>query len=217
MKIELNSQVDKYLIDGCMRCKYGGTPQCKVNNWKLELETLRQIVLETGLKEEIKWGVPVYTHKGKNVITVAALKNSATIGFFKGVLLPDSHKVFIQQGNKQSDRIIKFTDPEEIRKKKDVLKSYIQEAIEVEERGEKVFFSKNPEPIPEELLEVFENDSLYKESFYALTPGRQRAYIITFSQPKQSKSRLGRIEKYRQQILAGIGLNDKYSGVRKKE
>lgn len=217
MNLELNSQVDKYLIDGCMRCKYGATPQCKVNTWKLELEMLRQIVLETGLKEEIKWGVPVYTHNAKNIITVAALKHSATLGFFKGVLLADSHNIFIQQGNKQSDRIIKFTNPDEIQKLKDVLKSYIQEAIEIEARGEKVLFKKNPEPIPEELLEVFENDTLYKEAFYALTPGRQRAYIITFSQPKQSKSRLGRIEKYREQILAGIGLNDKYSGGRKQE
>ncbi len=83
MKIQLNLLVDNYLIDGCMRCKFGGTSQCKVNNWKEELELLRQIVLETGLKEEIKWGVPVYTNKGKNIVTIAALKESATIGFFK--------------------------------------------------------------------------------------------------------------------------------------
>lgn len=110
----MNPKVDQYLIDGYMRCKYGGTPQCKVNNWREELEMLRQIVLETGLIEEIKWGVPVYTHKGKNIVTVGALNESANIGFFKGVLLTDKHKILLQQGNMQSDRIVQFTNNDEI-------------------------------------------------------------------------------------------------------
>lgn len=211
MKIELNPGVDKYLIDGCMRCKYGGTPLCKVNNWKEELEVIRQIVLDTGLQEEIKWGAPVYTHQGKNIVSVAALKESANIGFFKGALLSDNHKILIQQGNLQSDRIIKFTGTEEIKKLENILKSYISEAIAIEESGQKVIFQKNPEPVPEELLQVFEQDPMFKKAFYALTPGRQRGYIIYFSQPKIAQTRIGRIEKYRQQILNGIGINDKYS------
>lgn len=209
MQIQLNPLVDRYLIDGCMRCKYGGTPQCKVHNWRKELETIRQIVLETHLKEEIKWGVPIYTHNGKNVVSVAALKEYAVIGFFKGVLLSDSHKILMQQGNLQSDRIIKFTNVEHIEKLKDVLKSYILEAIAIEDRGTKVELKKNPEAIPDELLTLFDNDASFKKAFYALTPGRQRGYIIHFSQPKQSTTRIGRIEKYRQQILNGVGLNDK--------
>ena len=207
----MNPQVDKYLIDGCMRCKYGGTPQCKVHNWREELEMLRQIVLETGLTEEIKWGAPVYTHKGKNIVSVGALKVSANIGFFKGVLLTDKHKILQQQGNLQSDRIIKFTNVKDIEKVKDVLKEYVLEAIEIEESGKKVEFKKNPEPIPNELLEAFEQDPAFKKAFYALTAGRQRGYIIHFSQPKQSQTRIGRIEKYKEQIFNGIGLNDKYS------
>ena len=207
----MNPQVDKYLIDGCMRCKYGGTPQCKVHNWREELEMLRQIVLETGLTEEIKWGAPVYTHKGKNIVSVVALKESANIGFFKGVLLTDKHKILQQQGNLQSDRIIKFTNVKDIEKVKDVLKEYVLEAIEIEESGKKVEFKKNPEPIPNELLEAFEQDPAFKKAFYALTAGRQRGYIIHFSQPKQSQTRIGRIEKYKEQIFNGIGLNDKYS------
>ena len=206
----MNPQVDKYLIDGCMRCKYGGTPQCKVRKWVEELESLRQIVLETGLKEEIKWGVPVYTHKGKNIVTVNALKESSNIGFFKGVLLSDQQKMLQQQGNLQSDRIIKFTNVNDIEKVKDVLKAYVLEAIAIEESGKKVEFKKNPEPIPDELLEAFEQDSVFKKAFYDLTPGRQRGYIIHFSQPKQSQTRMGRIEKYKEQIFNGIGLNDKY-------
>ncbi|MBP7642716.1 MAG: DUF1801 domain-containing protein [Saprospiraceae bacterium] len=210
MKFTLNPLVDKYLVDGCMRCKYGGTPQCKVNFWREELETLRQIVLETGLIEEIKWGVPVYTHNGKNILSVAALKDHATIGFFKGVLLKDEHKILQQQGNLQSDRMIPFTNVNDIEALKDVLTSYIKEAIAIEESGKKVVFKQNPEPIPEELIQVFEEDLVYKEAFFALTTGRQRGYIIYFSQPKQSPTRLGRIAKYRQQILDGVGLNDKY-------
>ncbi len=207
----MNPSVDKYLVDGCMRCKYGGTPQCKVRNWVEELELLRQIVLETELTEEIKWGVPVYTHNGKNVVTINALKESANIGFFKGVLLTDKHKILQQQGNLQSDRIIKFTNSADIEKRKETLKVYVLEAIEVEKSGKKVEYIKNPEPIPDELLEVFEQDPEFKQAFYDLTLGRQRGYIIHFSQPKQSQTRFGRIEKYKEQIFNGIGLNDKYS------
>lgn len=210
MKITLNPQVDKYLVDGCMRCEFGGTPQCKVNNWREELETLRQIVLETGLKEEIKWSVPVYTHNRKNVVSVVALKEHATIGFFKGVLLNDKHKILTQQGNLQSERIIKFTNVKEINKLKDVLKSYIFEAIAIEESGKKVVFEKNPEPIPDELLQAFESEPEFKKAFYNLSSGRQRGYIIYFSQPKQSQTRANRIEKYKQLIFNGVGMNDKY-------
>jgi uncharacterized protein YdeI (YjbR/CyaY-like superfamily) len=211
MKSEFNPQIDKYLIDGCMRCKFGGTPQCKVNNWRKELELLRQIVLETGLTEDIKWGVPVYTHKGKNIVSVGALKESANISFFKGVLLSDKHKILQQQGTLQSNRIIKFTNVNDIGKVSDKLKLYILEAIEIEESGKKVEFKKNPEPIPEELSLAFENDPVFKKAFYALTPGRQRGYIIHFSQPRQAQTRISRIEKYKEQIFNGIGLNDKYS------
>ena len=210
MKFNLNPLVDKYLIDGCMRCKFGGTPQCKVRNWTEELETLRQIVLETGLKEEIKWGVPVYTRNGKNIVIIGALKESATIGFFKGVLLSDIHKILVQQGTLQSDRIIKFTNTDDINNIKDVLKEYILEAIHIEKQGLKVEFKKNPESLPNELLQIFENNPSFRKAFYALTLSRQRGYIIHFSQPKQAQTRFSRIEKSMQNILMGIGLNDKY-------
>jgi uncharacterized protein YdeI (YjbR/CyaY-like superfamily) len=207
----MNPKVDKYLADGCMRCKFGGTPQCKVLNWVEELESLRQIVLETGLTEEIKWGVPVYTYNGKNVVTINALKESANIGFFKGVLLTDKYKILQQQGNLQSDRIVKFTNSADIENVKDALKEYILEAIAVEESGKKVEFRKNPEPVPDELTQAFEADPAFKKAFYSLTPGRQRGYLIYFSQPRQAQSRIGRIEKYKEQIFNGTGLNDKYN------
>ena len=213
MKVELNPQVDKYLIDGCMRCKYGATPLCKVNKWMEELETLRQIVLECGLTEEVKWGVPCYTLEDKNIVVVSAFKEYACLSFFKGILLKDPQHILNQHGeSSQSARLIKFTNTLQIIQLKEVLKAYIQEAVEIEKSGQKVVFKKNPEPIPGELLQVFEEDPVLKNAFYSLTPGRQRGYIIYFSQPKQSQTRLGRIEKYKEQIINGVGLHDKYSG-----
>ncbi len=139
------------------------------------------------------------------------IKGICQYWFFKGVLLNDTHKTLTQQGNLQSDRNIKFINADDIKKLKSVIKSYILEAIAIEESGKKVEFKKNPEPIPDELLQVFEDDLAFKKAFYGLTPGRQRGDIIHFSQPKQSKTRMGRNEKYKQQIFNGVGLNDKYS------
>jgi len=210
----LNPLVDKYLIDGCMRCKYGATPQCKVIPFREELALLREIVLACGLTEELKWGAPVYTHAGKNVIAVNALKHSANLGFFKGVLLSDSHKLLQQQGNLQSDRLIKFTHKSDIEKLIPVLKSYILEAVELEKKGEKFVFAKNPEPIPDELLEEFNADLAFKQAFESLSLGRQRGYIIQFSKAKQSATRKAQIAKYKDHILQGIGIHDHYKAKR---
>ena len=211
MKIDLNPQVDKYLVDGCMRCHYGGTPQCKVNSWREELETLRQIVLECGLTEEIKWGVPCYTLDGKNVLIVSAFKEYASLSFFKGVLLKDPHKILSQHGeSSQSVRLVKFTSTADIVRQQDILKEYVQEAMELEESGAKVEFKKNPEPMPAELLQQFSEYPGLEKAFYALTPGRQRGYILYFSQPKKAETRLSRIEACKDNIFKGIGLHDQY-------
>jgi uncharacterized protein YdeI (YjbR/CyaY-like superfamily) len=203
--------VDQYLLDGCMRCQYGGTPQCKVHNWKEELVMLRHIVLECGLEEEIKWGVPCYTLDGKNVVVVSAFKDYASLSFFKGVLLQDTEKLLSAHGeSSQSARLIKFTNPEQISLQAELLKKYIMEAVEIEKSGAKVEFKKQLEPMPEELEQVLAEDAALSKAFYKLTPGRQRGYIIYFSQPKQSQTRLSRIEKCRQMIMDGVGLYDKY-------
>lgn len=206
-----NPLVDKYLVDGCMRCKYGATPQCKVLKWTEILETLRQIILEQGLVEEIKWGIPVYTKNGKNIVNIGALKDSANLGFFKGALLSDSDQVLEQQGNIQSARIIRFYDIEKVIRLEQTIRNYIDEAIAIEERGFKVEKSQKFEPIPSELIQAFEEDQDFEQAFHRLTPGRQRAYLIHFAQPKQSKTRSSRIEKHKPQILNGVGLHDKYS------
>ncbi|HET9057840.1 MAG TPA: DUF1801 domain-containing protein [Chitinophagaceae bacterium] len=212
LKKVMNSKVDKYLIDGCMRCKFGATPKCKVNNWKAELQTLRQVVLESGLTEDLKWGVPCYTSGNKNIVMISAFKNHACLTFFKGVLLKDKEKILLKAGeNSQSFRIIKYTNFQQIIEQAEIIKSYISEAVAIEQSGQKVVLRKNPESIPYELLKAFDNDPEFKRAFYALTPGRQRGYIIYFSQPKQTQTKTERIEKYKKQIINGVGLNDKYS------
>ncbi|MFC4802674.1 YdeI family protein [Neobacillus sp. GCM10023253] len=206
---KMNPKVDKYLIDGCMRCPLGATPDCKVNNWPEELEKLRMIVLDCGLTEELKWGVPCYTFQKSNVLIISAFKEYCSLSFFKGALLKDAHRILEKPGeNTQAGRLVKFTNVKQIVELEPVLKEYIYEAVEAEKAGLKVNTKKNPEPIPEELQNKFEDIPALKTAFDALTPGRQRAYILHFSAPKQSKTRVSRIEKYMEKILAGKGLND---------
>jgi uncharacterized protein YdeI (YjbR/CyaY-like superfamily) len=205
----LNPKIDLYIADGCGRCAYYATPKCKVRNWQIELETLRQIVLECGLTEELKWGVPCYTVNQNNVAVVAAFKDYCSLSFFKGALLKDTDNLLDKPSeNTQSARLIKFTNSEDIVAQSAVLKSYILQAIEVEKVGLKVDFNKNPEPVPEELLQAFEALPALKKAFYDLTAGRQRGYILFFSQPKQSNTRASRIEKCMDKIMNGKGLND---------
>jgi uncharacterized protein YdeI (YjbR/CyaY-like superfamily) len=212
----MNPKIDIYLAEGCGRCPLGGTPDCKVHQWPDVLKKLRMILLECGLTEESKWGVPCYTYQDKNIVLVSALREYCAFSFFKGVLLKDPCDILEKPGpNSQSDRVIKFTSVQQIIELEDVLKTYVAEAIEVEKAGLKVEFKKNPEPIPEELQQTFQKDPFLKTAFEELTPGRQRGYILYFSQPKQSKTRVARIEKCTPKILNGEGLHDKYSSKKK--
>ena len=202
--------VDDYLLQGCMRCKYGATPSCKVNTWRSELVALRSILLGAGLEETIKWGVPVYMHQNKNVLMLHALRGFAFVNFFKGSLLTDPRRVLIQVGTHQADRSIRFTDISEVQKLTSVLVEYIQEAIQLEVQGKKVVLKKIIEPMPTELLAEFEVDDFFQKQFYALTPSKQRGYIIYFSQPKQKETRIKRIQACKAAIAEGIGMNEKY-------
>ena len=206
---KLNPKIDNYLAEGCGRCPLGGTPQCKVHDWQNELKRLREIVLDCDLKEELKWSAPCYTHQKKNVLMISAFKESAVLSFFKGSLLKDKKRILAKPGeNSQAARVIRFTAVEDINKLENDLKLYIAEAIELEQSGKKVQFKKNPEPVPEELEQMMDENPALQQAFYALTPGRQRGYILHFSQPKQSKTRFSRIEKCTPKILAGKGFHD---------
>ena len=182
----------------------------KATKWQKEYEQLRTIILDCGLTEELKWGCPCYTFQKNNIVLIHGFKEYCALLFFKGALLHDAKSVMIQQTeNVQAGRQIRFTNVREITKMKTTLKAYVNEAIEVEKAGLKVNFKKTSEyNIPEEFQNKLKKHAALKTAFQALTPGRQRAYIFYFSQPKQSKTRESRIEKYMQQILNGKGLND---------
>jgi len=183
----------------------------KADKLQEEITKLRMIVLDCGLTEELKWGVPCYTFQKSNIVLIHVFKEYCALLFFKGALLKDAKGILVQQTeNVQAARQIRFTNVREIVKMKPVLKAYIYEAIEVEKAGLKVDFKKTTEfKIPEEFQNKLDEIPTLKTAFDALTLGRQRAYILYFSAPKQSTTRESRVEKCMRQILNGKGLNDK--------
>jgi len=182
----------------------------KAKKWQEEFKKLRMIIFDCQLTEELKWGVPCYTFQKSNIVLIHVFKEYCAVLFFKGALLNDANGILIQQTvNVQAGRQIRFTNIREIVEKETILRAYIYEAIEVERAGLKVNFKKNTELIfPEEFQKKSDEIPALKTVFAELTPGRQRAYILYFSAPKQSKTRESRIEKCIPQILNGKGLND---------
>ena len=191
----MNPKVDGYLS--------------KAKKWQEEFEKLRMIILPSGLTEELKWGKPCYTFQDSNILIIQGFKEYCALMFCKGALLKDPKGILIQQTKHvQAARQIRFTNVREIVKMESILRAYIHEAIEAEKAGIKVHFKKNPEPIPEELQNKLDEIPALKTAFEALTPGRQRGYILYFAAAKQSKTREARVEKWMAQILNGKGLDD---------
>jgi len=182
----------------------------RAKKWQEELEKLRMILLDCGLTEELKWGVPCYTFRKRNIGLIHTFKEYCALLFFKGALLKDAKGILIQQTkNVQAARQIRFTTVREIVKMKPILKAYIKEAIEVEKAGLKVNLKKTSEfKMPEEFQNKLDEMPALKKAFYALTPGRQRGYLLYLSDPKQSQTRAARVEKCTPRILNGKGLND---------
>lgn len=206
----MNKLVDHYLAQGCGRCKLYETPACKVHAWQKELVLLRSIVNQCGLNEEVKWSHPCYTFNGKNIIMLFAFKEYCGLTFFKGSLLQDSASILVQQTeNIQAGRQLRITAIDQIIEHQNTIKEYIFEAIEIEKAGLKVAPKKTDDfPIPDELKLEFDKSLEFKKAFEALTPGRQRGYLLHFAQAKQSATRTSRIEKYRQTIMIGRGMHD---------
>jgi uncharacterized protein YdeI (YjbR/CyaY-like superfamily) len=192
----MNPKVDFYFV--------------KAKKWQEELEQLRKIVLDCGLTEELKWGCPCYTFQKSNIVLMHTFKEYCALLFFKGALLKDANGLLVQQTkNVQAARQIRFTSAREIVKQKRILKAYIQEAIEVEKAGLKVELKKTSEfTMPDEFKNKLDEMPELKAAFDSLTPGRQRAYLLHFSAPKQSKTRESRVEKSMKKILMGKGLDD---------
>ncbi len=200
----MNPKVDSYLN--------------KVTKWQEELVKLREIVLDCHLVEELKWGVPCYTFNNNNIVLIHAFKEYCALLFMKGVLLADANGILIQQTeNVQSGRQIRFTNLNEIIEQENTLKAYIFEAIEVEKEGLKIEFKKTEDfTMPDEFQTALINNKELKSAFEALTPGRQKVYLLHFSTPKQSATRESRIEKCTPKILNGKGLNDCTCGLSKR-
>lgn len=182
----------------------------KNEKWQSEIKKLREIILDCDLVEELKWGCPCYSFEKHNVVLIHVFKEYCAVLFFKGALLKDKKGLLIQQTkNVQSARQMRFTSLQEVMKAEKALKAYIYEAVEAEEAGLKVELKKVAEyEMPEEFEKKLKKSAALKKAFYALTPGRQRGYLLYFSSAKQAKTREARIEKYEQQILDGKGLED---------
>ena len=190
----------------------------KAKSWKDEMTLLRTMLLSCKLDESIKWGQPCYAINNKNIAMIAPFKAHCDIAFFNGAALKDEKGLLLKAGvNTQSARQMRFTDADEIVKLKSVIKSYVKEAIENEKQGVKPTPAEKAEPIVvEELEAIFKKNAPFKKAFAVLTPGRQRAYLIHFSGAKQAATRVARIEKYVDAILAGRGINDCTCGLSKK-
>ncbi|AZA74289.1 YdeI/OmpD-associated family protein [Chryseobacterium indoltheticum] len=183
----------------------------KAKKWKEEFYLLREIITENdSLEEDYKWMHPCYTLDEKNVVLIHGFKEYCALLFHKGVLMKDPQNILIQQTeNVQSARQIRFRNIEEVEKQRAIIKKYIQEAVKIEQSGQKVELKKVSEyPFPEEFQRALDEDKTLNESFYALSPGRQKGYLFYFNQAKQSKTRETRIEKYYQNILDGKGIDD---------
>jgi uncharacterized protein YdeI (YjbR/CyaY-like superfamily) len=203
--------VDQYLAAGCGRCKKGGTPDCVVHRWDSILVEMRALALECNLFEEVKWSVPCYTLYGKNIVMIGAFKDHCSFMFMKGSLLQDNENhLYRQTENVTSGRQMRFTSLKEFHDKRAITKHFILEAMRLEREGVKVPKKTEQEPIPMELQVFFDHDEAFNRAFFALTPGRQRAYLIHFNQPKQAETRTARIEKCKAMILRGEGLHDAY-------
>ncbi len=192
----MNPKVDAYLS--------------RAKNWREEMEQLRAIVLDCGLTEELKWGEPCYTSENRNIVLIHGFKAYCALLFFKGALLNDTHDILIQQTeNVQAARQIRFTNVSEIVEMEAILKNYIFQAIEVEKAGQKIIRKTTADfPIVDEFQAKLNGIPELETAFEALTPGRQRAYLLNFAQPKQSTTREARIEKCIPRIFNGKGLLD---------
>jgi len=188
------------------------------SKWKVEQELLRKIISTCSLEEEFKWMHPCYSKNGNNIVLIHAFKDYCALLFFKGVLMKDAKKILIQQTkNVQDRRQMRFTSIAEIKKLETTIKTYIKEAIKLEESGAKIEYKKTQDyEVPDELENKFDEMPQLREAFEELTPGRQRGYLLYFAGAKQSKTREERIEKYIGHILEGMGINDEYR-MQKKE
>lgn len=207
----MTRDVETYFLDGCGRCKLGGTPECKVHTWEEPLRIFREIVLDCGLTEECKWGMPCYSVNGKNVLIISAFKDYCSLNFFKGSLIQDELGLLTKAGeNSEVSRMLKTTSTQYLLDHVDVIKAIIFQAIEIEKAGLKTTPKPiDSYPVPDEFVEILQQNNPLRLAYEALTPGRQKSYLMHFNSAKQSQTRINRIEKCIPGILAGKGFNER--------
>lgn len=204
------TNVDNYLRTGCGRCDRFDTPACKVHGWTDVLVALRALVLETGLDECLKWGHPCYTLNGANVVLISSRVDRVDVSFLKGAALRDDAGLLEAPGpNSRIARIVKVTSVDQVDAQRDALRALLEQAIAFEKAGGTVDPPPAEHPMPDELADALDADAELRTAFEALTPGRQRGYLIFIGQGKQAATRRRRIEKLRSKILAGKGPHER--------
>ncbi len=200
------TDIEIYFEKGCGRCKRFDTPDCSTRQWSRGLNELRHICLESGLEESLKWAHPCYMHAGRNIVILGALRSDFRLSFFDAALMKDPKSVLEKQGpNTRHPDMIRFTDNAQVQKMKQTIVSYLNEAKGYAEAGIKPPKENNTLELPDELVDALEADSILAEAFHALTPGRQKSYVINLNSAKKSETRISRIAKFRDKILAGKG------------
>lgn len=204
------ASVDSYLRDGCGRCEHYRTPACKVLQWTKPLEALRELILATGLDEELKWGSPCYSLDGKNVVMLAAFKAHCALSFFKGAALNDDEGLLERPGpNSKHVRMVKFVSLRDVAERRAAVKRLVEQAIALERAGVKVSSQPARDALPAELERRLAADARLKRAFEALSPGRQRSHALYVAGAKQAETRERRVERCAADILAGRGFNER--------
>ncbi|MGD2131600.1 MAG: YdeI/OmpD-associated family protein [Maricaulaceae bacterium] len=200
------TDIEDYFVKGCGRCERFATPDCATKLWNQGLEDLRRICLDSGLKETVKWGHPCYMHAGRNIVIIGAFRGDFRLSFFNAALMKDPEAVLEKQGpNTQNADMIRFTDNAQPVEMEPIIRSYLAEAAGYAEAGVKPAKAPREIELPEELTNALDADPELAEAFAKLTPGRQKSYAINLNAAKKSETRVSRIGKFRDKILAGKG------------
>jgi uncharacterized protein YdeI (YjbR/CyaY-like superfamily) len=209
MQPSMITDVEDYFTNGCGRCPRFATPDCSALRWQAGLVTLRQIARDAGLIETAKWGHPCYMHAGRNIAIIGAFRADFRLTFFNAALLKDQEGLLEKQGpNTRHADCLRFTDPAAPAQMAPLIRAYLAEAMAHAKAGTLPPKETRDHTLPEELTNALDSDPKLAEAFFALTPGRQRSYVILLASAKTSATRINRIEKARPRILAGKGATE---------
>lgn len=204
------THIEEYFANGCGRCERFATTDCSTRQWRSGLANLRQICLGMDLVESVKWGHPCYMHRNRNIVIIGALRNDFRLSFFNAALMKDPDGVLEKQGpNTQYPDMIRFTNNDQVAKMKPIIECYLAESMGYADAGIKPPKQEADVRLPDELLEALESDPELANAFYGLTPGRQKSYVINLSSAKKPETRIARIAKFRDKILAGKGVMER--------